>query len=247
MTCQSSQTLQQQQLLKCIAFCNPHSSKQKLSKILEFIETQKHNSEQEIFIYTPIEHIRFAKECKGLLGSLKLPKKSEIIIDQMDYASVENFKPFIHSFPESYSPFQIVIIVSENVQRAEIVLFPFLSSHLTLFNPSQETEYLHNPENIHNRHQSHFQKKRLQLLGGKDNNSHGSKKSKIMLSTECLIFCCFSYHCHEDIQDKSSQTERPIKLSFLSIHDEISHSQKFHESPLFPFPFKIQNLSPPSP
>jgi hypothetical protein len=227
---QQQQNTNSPQLLKCIAFCDPQSSKHKLSKVIEFIETQKHNKEYDIFIYTSIEHIRFANESKSLLGSLlsttSPPRKTEIIIDPTDYTSVENFKPFIYSFPENYSPFQIVIIVSESVQKAEIILFPYLFTvhHALSLSSSPTTEqesYLNGRKFI--KHKS------------------SSKRSKIMLKPECLIFCCFSYHHPTKIN------ETPIKLSFLSIRDEISHSQKFHESPLFPFPFKIQNLDLPSP
>lgn len=238
----STLSLGSSQLLKCIAFCNPNTSKAKISKILEFIETQKHNKEQNIYIYTPIEHIRFAKECKDIFSyvvdsssSSTSPKRirptSEIIIDSTDYTITENFKSFIMSFPQFHSPFQIVVIVSTFVQRAESVLFPYLFTTYNADFCKGETSSTVSVKKQQYRHRNHH-------------HHHGASTAKINLFGECLVFCCFCHHQHNQ---PSTTTSPSIRLSCLSIRDEISHSQKFHESPLFPFPFKIQNLDPPSP
>lgn len=221
---------------KCISFLSPTSSTQKLYRLIELCESYGivksrgngggNQREKNVFIYTSPENIQVANRIRDAFAKMISPKKTSsssggsvvvkptIIIDSFkdDYYT----KPYylyssITQIPKNDI---LVIVITNKVNELEKILHNLEQSQdiNSLFqeeSPKEDPSFQHIFQNyLPHRHRHHL-----------------SRHPHPDLKTECKIASLVvKYQC-----------ATPPQIETFFIRDDISHSKKLHESPLFPF------------
>ena len=241
---------QQEEIKKCISFLSPTSSTQKLYRLIELCESygiirsESSSSSKNVFIYTSPENIQVANRIRDAFTKMISPKKTFDFSNSFSSSkSSSAAKPVIlvDSFKDDYytKPYYLyssvtqipkdnilVIVVTNKVNELEKILHNLEQSQ-DINSLLQEEQKKEDPHLLFQNYLPHRHRHHLSRHPHPDLKTECKISSLIVRYSSSFLSCCHS----SPLASASSS----VRFETFFIRDDISHSKKLHESPLFAF------------